>query len=270
MARIRSIKPEFFDHEELCTLSPFHRLCFIALWCHADRAGRLEDRPRRLKARMFPYDDVDMEGLLMDLAEAGFIVRYAVDGVRYLAIPTWEAHQRPRQDEHPSVIPARPGHATGTAIVTDPSLRSDGPDAHKRIGNRKVGGRKEGAERVRAPYARAGENTPIQPSHGQPVPDEVSLRAGRFCERYAELHAKYRNGAKLVRSPAYRSPLGAGNLEFLEAVALCETWDDARLDQLAEAFLVTDDEWVASGPRTMARFRSRASWCDDRLREAGL
>lgn len=147
MARIRSIKPEFFDHERLCSLSFAHRLCFIGLWTQADKAGRLEDRPQRLKARLFPYDDVNMDIILRDLAVAGFIVRYEVDGGHYLAIPetSWQEHQRPRRDELESILPPiRAGK------VTIPSRRSDDVvpsacdfDTHKSVGGMRyeVGGR---------------------------------------------------------------------------------------------------------------------------------
>ena len=45
MARIRTIKPEFFTSEDIVALSPLARLLFIALWCEADREGRLVWKP---------------------------------------------------------------------------------------------------------------------------------------------------------------------------------------------------------------------------------
>lgn len=108
MPRIRTIKPEFFDDEDLCALPAVHRLCFIGLWCQADKAGRFEDRPLRLKARLFPFDDVDMDAVLADLARAGFVARYVVDGKRYACVKpsSWDKHQRPRPDEAESVLPS--------------------------------------------------------------------------------------------------------------------------------------------------------------------
>ena len=87
MARIRSLKIGFFTNEVLCELSPWHRLLFAGLWILSDREGRLEDRPRRIKATLFPYDEINVDKLLTDLADSGFVVRYAVDAVAYLAIP---------------------------------------------------------------------------------------------------------------------------------------------------------------------------------------
>lgn len=132
--RIRALKPGFFRNEHLCELSPMHRLAFAGLWCCADRDGRLEDRPKRLKADIFPYDDCDMDDLLDDLAAAGFIERYAIEAARYVRIPSWAKHQHPRQDEAPSVIPS-PVDAAVTCVDTVPSLCSDGTATTQRMGN---------------------------------------------------------------------------------------------------------------------------------------
>ena len=76
MARIRSIKPEFFKHEDLSELPAMVRLLFIGLWTQSDRAGRLEDRPKRIKVEVFPYEDFDVEEGLSLLKARGFIERY--------------------------------------------------------------------------------------------------------------------------------------------------------------------------------------------------
>jgi len=107
MARIRSIKPDFFMHDGLAELSPLHRLLFIGLWTQADREGRLEDRPARIKAAVLPYDGADVDAMLDDLAEhrERFVVRYEVDGVRYLQVTGFAAHQQPHIKEVASKIP---------------------------------------------------------------------------------------------------------------------------------------------------------------------
>ena len=79
MPRIRTIKPQFFLNEELSELPAMVRLLFIGLWTQADREGRLLDRPKRLKAEIFPYDNFDVEKGLRQLSEAGFILRYKVN-----------------------------------------------------------------------------------------------------------------------------------------------------------------------------------------------
>lgn len=92
--RIRSVKPEFFKHDVLGSLSPIARLLFIGMWCMADCAGRLEDRPKRIKVEVLPYDDADVEQLLSELCEHGFILRYSVEDQPLIEIPSFARHQR--------------------------------------------------------------------------------------------------------------------------------------------------------------------------------
>src|SRR5437764_1366213 len=75
MARIRTIKPSFFKNEELAELPVAARLLFIGLWCLADCEGRLEDRPKRIKVELFPYDSMEVEQVLSGLQSAGFVSR---------------------------------------------------------------------------------------------------------------------------------------------------------------------------------------------------
>lgn len=115
--------------------------------------------------------------------------------------------------------------------------------------------------RLTAPGGAGGdalELADLQPSHATP---EQGARAARFCERYAELYAEHRKGARYYAKPS---------LDYVEALGLVSTWDDARLEQLVEAFLTTDEPWCRNGSGTIAQFRARASWCDAKLREAGL
>lgn len=92
--RIRTIKPGFFTHEEIADLSPLARLMFIGLWCMADVAGRLEDRPKRIKVEILPYDKADPDALLNEIQGRGFITRYEVEGVRVIQVENFEKHQR--------------------------------------------------------------------------------------------------------------------------------------------------------------------------------
>lgn len=105
MARARNIKPSFFKNEDLAEL-PFHtRLLFIGLWTLADREGRLEDRPKRIKMEIFPGDNVDVEKGLNELHEAGFILRYAAGNGRYIEVLAFVKHQNPHHREPDSTIP---------------------------------------------------------------------------------------------------------------------------------------------------------------------
>lgn len=98
MARIRTIKPEFFRHEGLQDLAAKEgahvMLVFAGLWGHCDRAGRFEWRPRQLKLDILPFLEFDMGDALKVLEEAGFIQSYHVDGKMYGLIPSFADHQR--------------------------------------------------------------------------------------------------------------------------------------------------------------------------------
>src|SRR5215510_177739 len=106
MGRTRSIKPSFFMNEELAELPCEARLLFVGLWTIADREGRLEDRPRKIKAAVFPYDDCDVERLLGLLEGKGFLNRYRVNGLACIEIRNFIKHQKPHPKEAPSEIPA--------------------------------------------------------------------------------------------------------------------------------------------------------------------
>jgi hypothetical protein len=84
--RARLLKPGLFLNERLAEVSPLGRLLFPALWCLADREGRLEDRPKRIKAEALPYDNADISALLDELEAGGFIRRYEVDEQRLILV----------------------------------------------------------------------------------------------------------------------------------------------------------------------------------------
>lgn len=116
MSRIRYIKPGFFTDDDLGECQPLARLLFAGLWTIADREGRLEDRPKRIKVEVLPYDDCDVDALLDELqSHGGLIERYSVQGKRYLAIPGWQSHQKPHSRELPSHIPTPAEHNLGDA-----------------------------------------------------------------------------------------------------------------------------------------------------------
>lgn len=114
MARARNIKPGFFKNDVLAECDPLARLLFAGLWTEADRDGRLEDRPKRIKNDILGYDDCDIDSLLDQLFDRGFILRYAVDGARYIQILKWDKHQNPHVKEQASEIPAPEMHQTST------------------------------------------------------------------------------------------------------------------------------------------------------------
>ena len=109
MARIRTVKPEFFRHEGLYELErecgmPM-RVAFAGLWTAADREGRFKWAPKTLKLDCLPFDECDFSRVLDALATRGFIVKYAIDGREFGFIPSWAEHQVINNRESESVLP---------------------------------------------------------------------------------------------------------------------------------------------------------------------
>lgn len=97
MARIRTIKPEFFSSSQVVRCSVNARMLFVGLWCFADDQGVHPDDPHRLKMEVFPGDSFavdDVQRMLDELIEVNLVQPFAADGASWLGIPSWKRHQR--------------------------------------------------------------------------------------------------------------------------------------------------------------------------------
>lgn len=93
MARMRTIKPEFFTSEQIVDCSVSARLLFIGLWCFCDDGGVHPASERRLKMEVFPADNVDVAPLIKELIGKRLVVEYEADGQRYWQVTGWK-HQK--------------------------------------------------------------------------------------------------------------------------------------------------------------------------------
>lgn len=112
MARARNIKPSFFKNELLAEMDAFDRLLFVGLWCLADREGRIEDRPKRIKMELFPCDGYDVDAGLANLEKHGFVTRYQAGEVAVVAVVNFHKHQTPHGTEKDSELPDENGDLT--------------------------------------------------------------------------------------------------------------------------------------------------------------
>lgn len=122
--RSRNLKPGFFKNEHLIACSFPARILFEGLWCLADKEGRLEDRPLKIKFDVFPGDNLDVGTLLVELEAQGLIIRYTVGTQRLIGIPTFRKHQNPHKKELESTLPA--------PAVTKPSKTKPGKNVASR------------------------------------------------------------------------------------------------------------------------------------------
>lgn len=161
MARIRTIKPEFFTSEDIVLLSPLARLLYIALWCEADREGRMVWRPGTFRLRYLPGDNCDIEKLCGELIHRGLVKLYG-DG--FALIPAFRAHQHVNPRESVSQIPSPdndlgdpPGSKRGTR-----KPRVD--DASPRVPDAQGGREGKGMNNPPTPLARGvGRSRPRKP-----------------------------------------------------------------------------------------------------------
>lgn len=114
MARIRTIKPEFFTSSDIVAMTPLARLFYVSLWCEADREGRLKWEEMTLKIRYFPTDNCDISKLKNELISKNLIVIYEIDGKKYAEIPSFKTHQVINNREADSVLPPRKVGASDT------------------------------------------------------------------------------------------------------------------------------------------------------------
>ncbi len=106
MARIRTIKPEFFTSGDVVELSPLARLFYIGLWCEADKEGRMSWSVKTLKLRYLPGDNCNVDELADELVKSGMLTLYAIEGKQYAEIPSFKKHQVINNRESESTIPA--------------------------------------------------------------------------------------------------------------------------------------------------------------------
>jgi hypothetical protein len=112
MARIRTIKPEFFTSEKIGYLTVNSRLLFVALWTQADREGRMRFQRMALAAACMPYEMHLFDGCLAELLESKLVVMYEVDNRKYLFLPGFLKHQKPHNTERKSELPPFNGELT--------------------------------------------------------------------------------------------------------------------------------------------------------------
>ena len=150
MARIRTIKPEFFTSADIVDLSPLARLFYIGLWCEADKAGRMAWNPKTLKLRYLPGDGCDVQGLADELVSAGMLVIYQVDGKPLAEIPSFTKHQVINNREAESCLPAPP--TVDACLTRESGVKAEGrKEGKEREGREGKDASRETADSTRSP-----------------------------------------------------------------------------------------------------------------------
>jgi hypothetical protein len=248
MSRSRNIKPGFFTNEELAECSPWARLCFAGLWTLADREGRLEDRPKRIKGQLFSFDSIEVEPLLAELMSHGFILRYAAEDQSFIQILEFSKHQNPHHKESKSVIPSPQSlgllsHAKGGESEALPPLH-----------DMKASGKPETLGPI--PALSSGQNRADSLIPDSLIPDSRSL----------EQQATRSRPNRADRFDAFWAvyPVKKGRADALR------TWTAKRLDAIADTIIadvqsriVSDRQWLDGYIPHGSTYVNGRGWEDD-------
>jgi hypothetical protein len=97
MARIRTIKPEFWEDEKIGKLPVSCRLLFIGMWTFADDFGCVKGNAALLKSQIFPYDEnmrtSEVKKWIDALVEARMLIPIIHNEESYYYIRTFRSHQ---------------------------------------------------------------------------------------------------------------------------------------------------------------------------------
>ena len=96
MARIRTIKPEFWTSEQVVECSPIARLLFVGMWNFCDDGGNHPASAKTLKMQIFPGDDIaasQIESYISELLSNGLLSEYTAEGRKYWHVTGWR-HQK--------------------------------------------------------------------------------------------------------------------------------------------------------------------------------
>lgn len=209
MARIRTVKPEFWTAEQVMELSRDARLMFVGMWNFCDDKGVHPASVKTLKAEVFPSDDLlssDVQRLVNELIAQGLLVEFEASERRWWYVTGWH-HQvinRPSKSRFPepprtlAPLPSVAGqdefdsvddaHADGEngrfserSVSAHGTLTDDSLSTHGRKG---VGREGKGVNPLSV-VAGSGEPTPLPPEQPptdtRPFAPAEPTRKGRVC-----------------------------------------------------------------------------------------
>lgn len=200
MARIRTIKPEFFRHEGLQDLEAenpgkYPMMVFAGLFTQCDKNGVFPFKPRTLKLDIFPFLDFDMMETLQLLIDAGQLEVFDFEGETFGYIRTFQEHQRitGKEAETPSKHPEPPETKQGNNGETP----EEHPDA--REGKGKERNNTEGLEMIFEEFWKIYPSRSPHQNPKKPAKDSFirKVRNGSTADEILEGAKKY---ADIVRA----------------------------------------------------------------------
>lgn len=187
MARIRTIKPDFYTDETLGECSPTTRLLFIGMWSHADDHGNLDRSSKQLRAQVFPYDSLECEPLIQELLSKELVIEYQYEGKKYLHVPGFTEHQKIEKKSLPKFPPYQESWSS-RRVVGEHSPPSSGSSLGRE--GKVVEGSAEGKPPVEAHTPKKTKTLKSS------IPEDFGLTDER--KQYAEKHLPAVDAAALM------------------------------------------------------------------------
>ena len=222
--RIRSIKPEFWRSPDISCLAIEDRLLFIGLWSYVDDNGVGEDRVSIVAADLFA-DDLERDPSdtfarvsrgLANLAAAGRVIRYTVDGRDYLEVANWSKHQRidrPGKERMPKSDHKSAHIREGVAKARETPLTGTGEQGNRGTGEQRT----SSSANADAPPADAGGKGRTPEPHREDV-EALCERLREHIERNTDkpptVTQQWRTAARLL--------LDRDRIEFDEAMRVLD------------------------------------------------
>lgn len=243
--RARNLKPGFFKNEILADCDPLARILFAGLWCMADREGRLEHRPKRIKIEVLPYDNCNVEKLLTQLSTKGFIRVYTVSNESYIEIINFRRHQNCHIKEAESTIPApcetgasmevaRPLSLTESPLLNPSSLNDEAPEQEDAPPFPKMTEKPPRVKYLDSVFLSEQEHQKLQEALGQKSLDvgiekldySITVKGGKYKDHYKTLLNWFNRG--------YLNAGGNGNGALSEKYSGTIAWAERKKKEMME------------------------------------
>ena len=224
MARIRSIKPDFWTSEQVMECSPITRLMFIGMWNFADDHGRLPYSPKTIKAQIFPADDIDAANVrrMIDELSTNDLVRlYTVDDKEFLLITGWK-HQK-IDKRQPAKYPDPPNEQSSNVRRT---VSTD------RIGEEGIGEERKHCTVAKATRTKATYSDDFEINFWKPYPRTPTMAKKEAWREWMKLAPDKRIAACKAIEPYRRYLRSNPNTSTVHA---CRFLSQERFDGLLEA-----------------------------------
>lgn len=229
MARIRSIKPDFWTSEQVMECSPIARLLFVGMWNFADDHGRLPANPKTIKAQIFPGDeDITSENVrrMIDELSTNRLIRiYVVDDKQFLFITGWH-HQKIDKRQEAKYPEPPPEDSPNVRRTVSTDLR----------GSEGIGEERKHCADAKAPRTKQEYSDEFEAKFWQPYPRSPTMAKKEAWREWMKLNPAQRAAACQAIEPYKRYLRTKPTLETVHA---CRFLSQRRFEGFTDAALTT-------------------------------